>query len=329
MSKQQDLTIRSTKADLFKAYEEMKEELERTQGDQLPLPQQSAIKANEEKILKKTENFLPETLEGDITSLRKKVQNNLEELKEQLIKESQNLNDLRKAIEIETKQLEEVYNIKLAADTLQTLIADYEIKFDELTKKKNSEETIIKEEIAHKKKEWEREQEEYKYTLKIERKKEQDEYEIAQSKGKAEWQANINKKEAEIEERENFINTKENEIENMRKEIETFPKKLESAIKEIKTETEKNLQKDFSIQKQILEQQWTSEKMILETKVGNLQELIKNQISEIISLKKSLSEANQRAQDLAAAVIENAGYKQAKNEENFRKDAKNMNDKGN
>lgn len=318
MTKQSDLTIKSTKADLLKAYEEMKEKFEKAQTEQLPLLQQTAIKTQEEKILKKTEALIPEKLENDITSLRKQVQLSLEGLKEQLITEGQNLNDLRKAIEIESKHLEEVYNIKLAADSLQTLIADYETKQTELSKKKVIEESSLREEISGQRKEWEREQEEYKYNLKIERKKEQDQYELNQDKKQAEWQANIDKKEREIAEKEEAVNNSASEIENMRKEIELFPKKLDTAVKEARQETEKTLQKDFSIEKQIAEQQRSSEKMMLEAKNNTLQELIKSQTSEIISLKKSLSEASQHAQDLAAAVIENAGYKKA--EENFRKE---------
>ncbi len=312
-----DLTIKSTKADLFKAYEEMKENFEKMQAGQLPLLQQTAVKDTEEKILKKTESLIPEKLENDITTLRKQVQLSLEGLKEQLISEGQNLNDLREAIKIESKRLEEVYNIKLAADVLQTLIADYEKTEAELNKKKISLESSVQEEISRQKKEWEREQEEYKYNLKIERKKEEDQYEIAQAKKQAEWKEKIDKKENEIAEKEEIANNRISEIEDMKKEIELFPKKLETAVKDARQETEKNLQKDFAIEKQISQQQWSSEKMMLEAKNNNLLETIKSQSSEIISLKKSLADANQRAQDLATAVIENAGYK--KPEENTRK----------
>lgn len=309
------VTIKSTKADLFKAYEEMRDNFDRAKREQiLPMSQQAEVKRQEEKVLEKTSGLVPETLENDIISLKKKAQNNLEDLKNQLIEESQKLNDLKKAIEIETAKLEEIHNVKLAADTLQALINEYETKDRELAGKSAEEEAVLDEKISNRKKEWEREQEEYNYNLKINRKKEQDEYSSEQARKQFEWQAGIDKKELEIFQREEIISKKEAEFEDLKKQAEGFPKKLENAVKEARQETEKELQREFSVQKQLSDQQHQGEKMMLEAKIESLLETIKNQFSEIASLKKSLSESSQRAQDLASAVIQNAGYKQAQAE---------------
>lgn len=312
MTQQQIITQRSTKADLFNAYQEMKEKVEISQKNQLPLPQQAEIKKEEEKILQKTENLLPQNLEDDISSLHKKVQGTLNGLRDKLVQESEKLGELRKAIEIETKRLEEVYDIKLANDTLQTLIADYEIKQKELEKRKTGEEALITDEMEQNRKAWEREKEEYKYNLKIERQKEEDIYSIEQNKKRLEWQDAMNKKEAELNEKEEGLNNRTEQIENMKAQIDEFPKKIEAAVENAKKEKEANLQKDFNVQRQIAESQWNSEKNMFEVRIDNSQEIIKNQNTEIASLKKSLYEANQRAQSLATTIVENASGRQLK-----------------
>lgn len=314
MYKIPSLTAKATKAELFKAFQEMKEKFEELQREQLPLPQLTAAREEEAKILKKTESFLPEKLEDDIASLNKKVQVNLAELKDKLAKESEKLCQIREAIEIESKRLGEVYNIKLAENTLQSLIADFETKRAEFEKEAKQKREVLEEGIALKKKIQEREEEEYKYNLKMARKKEEDEYQIKQAKKEGEWQSKINQKEEELKNREQVLEEKTEEIENMKKEIEDFPKKLETATKEARQETEKELQKDFTIQKKITETQWLAEKKMFETKISNLQDTIKSQNIEIVSLKKALSEASQKAQSLAIAVIQNAGFKQMKPE---------------
>lgn len=315
MLKIPEITIKSTKADLFKAYQEMKDVFEQRQKNQLPLPQLDSLKREEAKILEKTKNLLPEKLEDDIASLNKKVQANLTEVRNELIEESKNLSEIRKAIEIESKRLEEVYNIKLAENTLQTLIADFEAKKQELEKKRKFEEVSMEEESVLKKKARGRDEEEYQYRLKIDRKKEQDEYESQQAKKRAEAAEKINKKIAELDEREQSIKDQLKDIENMKKEIESFPKRLEIAAKDARQETQKEIEKDFTIQKKITETQWASEKKMLETRISGLQETIKSQSAEAIILKKSLSEANQRAQNLAIAIVQNTtGLKMPKSE---------------
>jgi len=315
MLKMPEITAKNTKAELFKAYQEMKETFEQAQKDQLPLPQLDSLKREEAKILEKTKNILPEKLEDDIVSLNKKVQANLAEMRNELIEESKKLSEIRKAIEIESKRLEEVYSIKLTENTLQTLIADFEAKKEELEKKRKLAENSFEEEMVLSKKIRERDEEEYAYQLKIERKKEQDEYESAQAKKRAEATEKINKETVELDEREQSINNKLEEIENMKKEIENFPKKLEAAIKEARQEAQKELEKDFAVQKKIAESQWSTEKKIFENRIVGLQETARNQASEIANLKKSLVEANQRAQNLAIAIVQNTtGLKVPKSE---------------
>lgn len=322
MIQKQEISQRSTKADLFKAYQEMREKADSLNENQLPLSQQLEIKKQEEKILEKTANLLPQNLDENISALNKKVQETLNSLRDKLISESEKLGELRQAIAIETKRLAEAHNIKLANDTLETLIADYELKQKELSKRLVETELSLNEEIEQKRKIWEREQEEYKYNLKIERKKEDDLQEMERVKKKAVWQEEIDKKANELKEQAENLNKRLAEFENMKAEISGFSAKLESAVEKTKKEQAVIWQKDFAIQKQLAEQQRDSEKNILEAKIDNLQEILKNYNVEIASLKKSLSEANQRAQNLATAIVENASGRPTKPSEDKEKEDK-------
>lgn len=306
MTEKPAITERSTKADLFRAYQELKEKMESLSENQLPLAQREEVKKEEEKILEKTATLLPQNLDDNIAALNKKTQEVLNSLRDKLIGESEKLGQLRQAIVIETKKLEETRHIKLADDALQTLIADYELKEKELTKRLKEAELSLNEEMAEKRKIWEREQEEYKYNLKIERKKDDDLYELERAKNKAAWQEEINKKENELKERAENLNERLKEFDSLKAEINGFTAKLEAAVEKAKKEQAAVMQKDFAVQKQLNEQQHDSEKNILQAKIENLQETLKNQNLEIASLKKSLSEANQRAQNLATVIVENA-----------------------
>lgn len=323
MIQKQEITARSAKTDLFKAYQEMKEKVEGAEKNQLPLPQQAEIRKEEEHILEKTASLLPQNLDDDISALNKKMKETLNGLRDKLVGESEKLSELRKAIEIETKRLEEVHNIKLANDTLQTLIADYGLKQKEMEKLRTETEHSFNDEMEQKRKNWEREQEEYKYNLKLERKKEEDGYELEQTKKKKSWQDEIDKKEAALNEKEEILSGREEDIENMRMQIDEFPAKSEEAIEKAKKEQAAVLQKDFDVKRELAEEKWNSVKNILEAKLDNLQEILKNQNIEIASLKKSLYEANQKAQSLATTIVENASVgKMRQNEEREKEEKK-------
>jgi len=315
MAKETEISLKSTKAEIFQAFEQMKEKYKQQEKEKLHPAQESAAQKEEAKIVEKTLSYSPENLENEVISLRKKMQHNLDDIMNQLTTESEKLQDLRKAMKIETKKLEEIYNIELAADTLKILIADYETKQKELQEKRAMEKAAIEKEITDKKRAWEREQEEYKYNLKVERKRDEENYEIEQAKKRADWEEEVSQKETELAEREDGINRQEQEIIDMRKQIERFPKKLESIVQDVKHKKEKHLKHEFAHEKQLLEQKWLAEKGVFEVKINNLQNIINNQEMEIKSLKNSLTEANQRAQGLAVTVVEGASaMKQLKQE---------------
>jgi hypothetical protein len=304
MAKQNQLSLKSSKAEILEAYEEMSKKHKETEKEKTNSGREEVIKKQEEEIIKRTESYSPDSLENNISDLRKKIQNSLEETREQLVGESAKLEELRQAISVETKKLEEIYNIKLAADTLKIMIADYEIKEKEFNDRKIGGEKTLREEIENQRKEWERENEEYSYNLKLSRKKESDDYRIAKEKEKLEWQKEVSDKELDLKEREENIKKQEVDILSLRKQADDFPKKLEAEINYAKKKKEENLTRDFSYEKELMKQKWLAEKGILEVKINNLENIIKSHEEEAKSLKISLTDANKQAQALAARVVE-------------------------
>lgn len=316
------ISPKSTKAELFAAYEEMKEKFEEAKKEELPPAQKETARRQEALILTKTESYTSENLETEINGLSQKIQISLEAKKKELIAESQKLAELRQAIQIETQKLDEIHHIALAADTLQTLIADYELKEKDLSQKFDNLNIQLQEEISQKKKSWEREYEEYLYDLKISRKKEKDDYEAEQAKKQTAWQMEMDKKETEFNERKLALDKQAEENERMREQVQNFPEELEQKIKEAKDEQEKLFKKDFAVEKQLFEQKSSAEKGILEVKVANLEDIIKNQSAEIVSLKKALAEAHQQSQSLATSVVESAAAIRQKAQESVEREEK-------
>lgn len=306
MTKPGDITSKNTKAEILDAFEEMKLKFKQSEKQKLNSSQNEIKQKEDNKTIEKSKTYTPNNLENEIILLRKRIQNSLDNTMNKLNEESGKLQTLRKAIYIENKKLEEIYNIQLAADSLKILISDYEAKQKEFSYNKAKQEKQFEEESSQKRKNWEREQEEYKYNLTLEREREQETYETEQARKESEWEKKTTKKETEINEREQKLATQEQEIIEMRAKIERFPKKLESIIHETKRRKEKQLRVEFRHEKELLEQKWVAQKGVLEVKINNLESIIEGHTTNINSLKNALTEANEKAQNLAVTVVEGA-----------------------
>jgi len=300
---------------LRKAHEEGKQQ-------QLP-PTVVAIKKQEEqRVVEKTATITTARIEDDIQTLRRSVSQALDALLNQLTRETETLNDIRTAIAIERTQLTDMKNITLADDALQLLLSEYDAKEKELKEKQTTAEMQWQESIAHKKTAWEREQEEYAYQLKIDRKKEEDAYEQTQANKRRLFEEDMKQKLADLGLREDMVQKQEAELVALREQRDVFPRQLQDAVDTAERVLRDQLTKEFDVEKRLLTQEWKSDKGLLDVKIVNLEELIKNQHVEIMSLKASLATANNQAQTLASTVVEHmSGAK-------FLKQADGVKDKG-
>ena len=292
-SQPSDVSTKNTKAEILRAYEDLRQQLSADKQMQLAPAQKEERKKEEKTILDKTTACKPDSLEQDVNNIKRKVSASLDGLLTDLSKESQVLQELRQAIEIERKNLEEVRNIQLADDALKLLIDEYDQKRSDSS-----------EEIERKQKEREREEDEYQYNLKLKRRKEEDEYEQKRQQQKAKWEQEIRIREEELAKKEKEFNEQRAEFERLKAEVESYPKRQEQLIERVKMEVSQTLKKDFEIEKKLMEQDWSAKVQMLEIKTANLQETIKNQLVEIKSLKDALNQASAQSQKLAATVIE-------------------------
>lgn len=304
-------TLKNTKTELLAAFEELRQKYEANQGQQV-LPT-AARRQEEDMLLEKTAAYTPPTIEADIAALRQKLQEYLDRVGRELTDESKKLAELREALTIEANRLKETRHIELAAQALDMLMTDYSHTEQELAAKREKSEQELVAAMTQKKREWEREQEEYSYNLKISRRKEQDAYDAECAKKDAQREEKFAVRTKELAESETTLQARTEEVARLEKAVTEHPAQLEQAVREAEQRTSEVLRKDFATEKRLLEQEWKAEKNMLEAKLQSLQELLKNQTAEIISLKTALTGANQQAQSLAATVIESvSGAKQMK-----------------
>ena len=137
-----------------------------------------------------------------------------------------------------------------------------------------------------------KEEDEYRYMTERERREEFDkvEKEIAQKR------EDIDREKAEMIARKS-------EVIEMGKIIETFPTQIDKAVKEAQAQLSSELSNVHNNQVKEMELTFQGKENLLNSEIRNLKSLSDSRAQEIDSLKKQLSEANNRLKEMAVSAI--------------------------
>jgi colicin import membrane protein len=252
-----------------------------------------------------------------ITGLGLDVSKALSQLSEKLVAEVDRLNNLREAASLETKELERLHKMDLAATALDQMVQDYQRQKEELeneifrqrtawAEEERERERQQKESEENLKKQRQREMEEYEYKKSLERKKAQDKYEEETrrlEKENLEKQENLEKS---WKLRESALKEKEVEWSRLLKEVENFPARLKNEVDAAVDAAVTAAKQGFEQQLLLLKKDSAADKRFAELQVSSLQENIGRQAAEIEALHKQLDEAKRQVQDIAVKAIEGA-----------------------
>lgn len=301
---QLSILAKKTKADILNEYEKLLKDLEEIKAGAKEVHQPQ----NRQQIETAKKTYTPDAISQSVSQLKTNISDNLQnlsgtlnsslnQLHQQILAEAEKFADLQTAIALSEKELEVNYQIKVAADTLEKLVADYKEKSLQLEQAYAQKSLEIETEMIDLNRDWKREQEEYEYNLKTKRAREQ-----------AIFDETKNKKEATLKEREEAIKTQEEDLKKAKNQLEQFPDELTKQLQAKEQEVTKKLEAAYKVQFDSNKKDWESQKNILELKMKNLEDLMKKQDTEIAQLKKELDSANKKAQDLAVRVIESATH---------------------
>ena len=321
-------TSKSTKEDILKAYNEL---LGRYQEKSLSLPEKKAEtikKAGEAAVVEKASTYTVESIIKGMADLSLNLGKALTDLASQLTGEAGKLVELQEAIATETRALEELHDIRLAADTLALLLQEHEEKKALFEREREETEQQFEEEMASKRFDWKKEQETYTATqkenevrVKKEREREKEEYEynltLNRKKDKDNYEAEkaaLTKKLAEVREtqerelaaREAAVAGQESELAELRKKVAAFPAEMAAAVEKAEKEATVRAENRAKVEAQLLARAIEGDKRVAELKIKGLEETVAKQLIQTEALTRQLNDANAQVQAIAVKAIEGA-----------------------
>jgi hypothetical protein len=290
-----------SKNEVFAAYDELLQKLKATNKTPVAVLQQ------EEKILQEKREIVEsaavqtsDELAYHLISLKNTLNTQLDEIEIKLNTEKKKFETLQQAISIQSKELNDLYEIKPQADTLAALVMAYKeksvtleqeikLKRQQWQKEQEAQEEARREYESQTQKTRQREEENYNYNRDIFRRKEQEEYEV-QKRAAEQLQARryeleeaYRARDAALNARETKIGTREIEFQQLQDEVRNFPDRLQQATAEAERITGEKLAIKFEYEAKLLQRDFEAERQLHRQAIS----LLESKIEHLVSLNYS------------------------------------------
>jgi hypothetical protein len=313
--------VRRSKSDIEKEFSKVVEEVAE-QKESRDSKTEELARLRQAEIQQAAEGTSVEGVVQNLSHLGLEISKALAEISGKLVSEVERLNSIREAVALQTKELERLHKIDIAATAIDQLVLDYQSQNQKLEAEISAQrEAWAAEEIQRSreqkeyeenlKKQRQRELEDYEYKKALERKKAQDKYEeemrLLEKKNK--------EKQEELEkswkQRETALREKEEEWARLRKEFDEFPARLKTEVDMAVSNGVKSAEQRFEQERVLLKRESESEKRLAELQIKALQDAMARQSGEVEKLQAQLEEAKRQVQDIAVKAIEGASGAQA------------------
>lgn len=334
----EDISLKSTKREILSAYKDALEKL-KTEAKE-DIKREKSLK-REQDIVEKAGDNSREGIAQHFSSFKMALIKSLDETEENMTGEFVKFTELRSAIESLKNELNELYEIRANADSLNALILaqkDRKESFEKEMEQSESEfeqkrldkeqdwkkeqqrsESAFEEQMEELKKKRQRDEEEHQYKTKISRKKDEDDY----ASRKESLEKDLCNKRDEIlrdlKERETALSSQEKELLDLRDQVSKFPQELKKAVTEAENAVRNKLTYEFSFQKELTGKGLEGETKLNEQRIATLESRIKQQEAFIAQLTSKADFAGKQVQEIAMKAIEGAAVSIARSHSESKK----------
>lgn len=288
--------------------------------------EETAEKQKDKEIIEIASTYTVSSIVKGLADLQLDFGNTIDTVTEKLAKELTKLDELQRAILVETKQLEELQNARIAADALDIL--EHENKEKQKEFQTESEETSkrLETEINERKIAWQKEQkeyeqvtqekqvtltknrsreeEDYKYEIERQRKVEANSYEERKRKLERDLAEKTQEKGKNWQEREKVLAENQPKFEEYKAKLLTMPEEQEKAVKKAREEAIKETYEAEQVKANLLEKENTTNNEVYELKIKSLEKTIDQHITQINQLTEQLQVAISQAQELTMKAVQ-------------------------
>ncbi|MCV3216317.1 hypothetical protein OGM63_22850 [Plectonema radiosum NIES-515] len=321
------IAVKDSKQQLMQAFQQIIADRKKLET-KIATKQEEAEKAKNKETLEAASTYTVDNIVKGLADLQLEFGSIVNQLSEKLATQNSKLDELNRAREIATQNLQELQQIRIVADTLDILTQEHREKLKALEEDIRNKRETLEKEIAQKRKEWQKEQaeyeealeayndslakqrtletDEYQYKLETTRKLNTNAYEAIKRDSEREIQETTQQKEKDWAEREKIIKERQPLFTEYQQQITAFPNEMEEAIKKAREEAIKETSQKAKVEADLFEKDWESAKQSYDAKVQSLEQTIQKQVEQIEGISAQLQTALKQAQDLAMRAFDSS-----------------------
>lgn len=307
------LSMASTKQEMLEAYQVLLKQLQEKEKTELR-PEEEIEKKKKKEVVEIADALSSDGVVKAASDLKVEMGKTLAQLAERLEEEVAKYRKVKEAVEVKESELEEIYDIQKAAQSLAALLETQNRKRQELEKEneilrqaqeKEQElyEVRIKERDSEEARRRQREKEEYDYSFKREQLLNKNKSDDEKLKLEKELSAKKEIIEKQSAERERLLAEKEDKFAELQKKADSFPKELDTALQKAIKETTERLQSEGRNKEELLKKSLEGERGVLSAKIESLERLTKDQKEQITKLSQQIEKAYQQIEDIAVKTV--------------------------
>ena len=314
-----DVSIKSTKDQILSAYNEVVDLL---QENHMQNPQEEKKKADEREVVQKSSQASLEGIVSHLANLKITLTKQVDTLSEGLVGEFDKLTELKQAIAIEQRHLQELYEIKETAHTLSALLLLQKEQTEKFELKIKAEQEQFAKDMEDKKITWnkkqadletsytelkeklekqrKREEEEYKYALEISRRQESQDYALK----KELLERELEEKRQDLIQKEALLDSRLQEVNELKEKVGKFPEELAKEIEKTVHDITQKLEEHHKFAVTLKDKEIEGERNLLLQKITSLEAKVKEQAALIVQLTQKANDSIDQVQAIACKALE-------------------------
>jgi hypothetical protein len=319
----------SSKEHILKSFQQVVDHQKALQS-RIVTAEEAAERAREREVVKTASGYTVEVIIKGLADLQLHFGDTIDGVARRLTDEASRLEDLRRAIEVETAYVKHLRDVMIAADALSILKQEHREALRSFEEQARERREALEAEIRKSRAEWgeessRHEQDVKKYEEKLARERTKAEedfnYDLAR-KRKLEADAMIEKK-AQTErqigeedgkrakqwtEREAAIAQKAAESAQHKARVDAFPQEMDEAVKKAREEALKETFADAKVKAELLEKEVEANRKVYALQVESLEQTLKKQSEQIDAISAKLQVALTQTQELALKAVEGTSH---------------------
>jgi hypothetical protein len=317
-------TDTNTKQHILEAFQQLFE-ARKPFPSRMAIREEVAEKARDKRVVETVSTYTVESVVKGLAELQLHFGADIDGLAARLSTEIRKLEDVRRAIEVETRHFEELRHIKIAAEALNILTQEHQETARTFEADATRQREILEREIAEKRQVWQKEQEgheqsvvayeaalqeerrqaeeTYQYGVERNRKIKTDAYEEKKKQVEVEFAETTAEKEKDWARREAILAGHQQLRETYQAKVQTFPQELAAAVQQAREEAIKAAQHTAQVRADLLQKEEEANRKVHEAEMQTLHDTISQQQAQIDTLSTDLKAALKQVQELSAKVI--------------------------